>query len=136
MGSRDRQLMVRRRFQPRDGEKNPTDAQVKSMPRDFLEQALIERMRRGPVRWDMIVSIGEPGDPELDPTVLWPKARREINVGTLSLKSAIAQGHAASYKINFDPLVMSEGIEPTDDPILLFRSPSYGLSYARRLRNL
>lgn len=128
--------LVRWRFQPRDGEKNMTDEQVKSAPRDFLDHALIERMRRGPARWDMIVSIGEPGDPELDPTVLWPKARREINVGTLSLKSAIAQEHAASYKINFDPLVMADGIEPTEDPILLFRSPSYGISYARRLRDL
>ncbi|RZL68665.1 MAG: catalase family peroxidase [Variovorax sp.] len=128
--------LVRWRFQPRDGEKNLTDAQLASMPRDFLNRALMERMQRGPVRWDMIVSIGEPGDSELDPTVLWPTTRREVNVGTLSLKSAIAQEHAASYKINFDPLVMADGIEPTDDPILLFRSPSYGLSYARRLRNL
>jgi catalase len=31
---------------------------------------------------------------------------------------------------------MAEGIEPTDDPVLLFRSPSYGTSYTRRLQDL
>lgn len=41
------------------------------------------------------------------------------------------QEQAPSYGINFDPLVMADGIEATDDPILQFRSPSYGLSYSR-----
>jgi catalase len=31
---------------------------------------------------------------------------------------------------------MGDGIAPTDDPILLFRSPSYGLSFTKRIRNL
>jgi len=32
--------------------------------------------------------------------------------------------------------MMADGIEPTDHPILLFRSPSYALSHTRRLRDL
>jgi catalase len=31
---------------------------------------------------------------------------------------------------------MADGIAPSDDPILLFRSPSYGLSYTRRLQGV
>jgi catalase len=93
---------------------------------------LTERLRHGPVKWDMLVAIGEPGDSETDPTVLWPKERKEINVGTLTLTSAAPPETAASNRINFDPLVMADGILPTDDPILLFRSPSYAYSYARR----
>jgi len=45
---------VKWRFVPEDGEKELTDAQLKSMPRDFLEQALIERVNQGPVKWDMV----------------------------------------------------------------------------------
>jgi catalase len=52
------------RFAPGDGEKELSDADLKSMPADFLEQALIERTKQGPVRWDMIVTIGEPGAPQ------------------------------------------------------------------------
>jgi catalase len=51
------------------------------MPRDFLEQALINRARRGPVRWDMLLTIGEPGDPEDDPTIEWPQDRKERRPG-------------------------------------------------------
>src|SRR5512143_3812285 len=55
--------LVRWRFVPQDGEKRLSDDELKSSPPDFLEQRLIERTRRGPVRWDMMVAIGKPGDP-------------------------------------------------------------------------
>ena len=128
--------LVRWRFVPGDGEQRISDAELKSMPRDFLEQALISRTTRGPVRWDMLVSIGEPGDPADDATILWPANRKELKAGTLTISSAMAQPGAACEKINFDPLVMSDGIAATDDPILLFRSPSYAYSFAKRLGGL
>lgn len=128
--------LVRFRFVPQDGEKQLTDAELKTMPRDFLEQALIDRVRRGPALWDMLVTIGEPGDPEDDPTLLWPKDRKELKVGTLTISSAMPQKDAASYKINYDPVVMADGIAATNDPVLLFRSPSYALSFTRRLQDL
>jgi catalase len=31
---------------------------------------------------------------------------------------------------------MGDGVRPGDDPILLFRSPSYALSFTKRIRNL
>jgi catalase len=132
----DRVTNVRFRFVPQDGEKQLSDAQLKSMPRDFYEQALIERTRQGPVHWDMIVTIGEPGDPEENPTILWPKDRKEIKAGTLTLTSAIPSKEAGSYKINFDPLMMADGIAPSKDPILLFRSPAYAVSHTRRLQDV
>ena len=119
---------------PEDGEKGLTDAELKSMPADFLEQALIERTKQGPVRWDMWVTIGEPGDPEIDPTLLWPKDRKEVKAGTLTLSSAMPQEGAPCKDINYDPLVMSDGIAPTDDPVLLFRSPSYAVSSVKPAR--
>jgi len=39
----------------------------------------------------------------------------------------------ACEPINFDPLVMADGIAPTNDPVLLFRSPAYGVSFGKRL---
>src|SRR5882672_3638510 len=127
---------VRFRFVPHDGEKQLSGAELKSMPRDFLEKALNERLEKGPAGWDMILTIGEPGDPENNPTILWHAGRRELKAGTLTITSAIPSAEAGSYRINYDPLVMADGIAPSDDPVLLFRSPSYALSYARRLRDL
>jgi len=34
--------------------------------------------------------------------------------------------------INFDPLVLPDGIEPSDDPLLSARSAVYGASYRKR----
>jgi catalase len=128
--------LVRFRFVPQDGERQVTNEQLQSMPRDFLNQALIRRTQQGPVRWDMIVTVGEPGDPETNPTFLWPPGRKEFRAGTLTLTSAAPNTQAGSYDINYDPLLMSDGVAATDDPILLFRSPTYALSFTRRIRNL
>ena len=46
------------------------------------------------------------------------------------------QAGAECEKINYDPLVMGDGIAATNDPVLLFRSPSYALSFAKRLGGL
>ena len=128
--------LVRWRFVPQDGEKRLTDAELKSMPQDFLERALIERTKQGPIRWDMLIALGEPGDSENNPTLAWPANRTEVKVGTLMISSSMPQKGAACEKINFDPLVMNDGIEPTHDPILLFRSPAYAYSFAQRMSGM
>ncbi|MBW4692710.1 MAG: catalase family peroxidase [Lyngbya sp. HA4199-MV5] len=128
--------IVKFRFVPQDGEKQLSKAQLSSMPPNFLEQALIQRTRMSPINWDMIVTIGEPGDPETNPTLLWKGKHRELKAGTLTLTSAMPSDLAGSYNINFDPLMMTDGIAPTDDPVLLFRSPSYATSHTRRIRDL
>lgn len=124
---------VRWRFVPQDGEKSLTDSELKSSPANFLEQKLIDRAKESPIRWDMMLTLGEPGDPDNNPTLLWPKERKEIKVGTLSITSALPQKGAECEKINFDPLIMADGIKPSDDPVLLFRSPGYAVSFGKRL---
>ena len=46
------------------------------------------------------------------------------------------QKGAACEKINYDPLVLSDGIEATDDPILQFRSPAYAVSFSKRMSGM
>ena len=127
-----RATLVRWRFTPQAGEKQLTDEEMKSLPADFLEQRLIEATKAGPQRWDMMVAVGQQGDPETDPTKSWPADRREFKAGTLTITSAVAQKGAECEAINFDPMNMAPGIEPTDDPILQFRSPAYAVSYSKR----
>jgi catalase len=128
-----KQTLVRWRFVPQDGEKRLTDDEMKTAPAVFLEPALIDRTKRGPVRWDMVVAIGEPGDVEDNPTVAWPEHRKQVRAGTLTLTAAMPQKGAECERINFDPLVMGEGIVPGKDPVLHFRSPAYAVSFGRRL---
>ena len=120
----------------RTEKKSLSDAELKSMPADFLEQALVSRTAQGGARWDMLLTIGDAGDPEDDPTILWPTNRKELKAGTLTIWSAMAQAGAECEKINYDPLVMGDGIAATNDPVLLFRSPAYAWSFAKRLGGL
>lgn len=125
--------LVRWRFVPQDGEKRLNDEELKTAGANFLEPALVARAQQGPVRWDMLVTIGQPGDPEDNPTLSWPEGRKEINAGTLSISAAMPQKGGACEAINYDPLVMVDGIAPTDDPVLKFRSPAYAVSFGKRL---
>ncbi|MDH4274264.1 MAG: catalase family peroxidase [Gammaproteobacteria bacterium] len=128
--------LVRWRFVPQDGEKRLSDDELKTASPNFLEQALIDRTKTGPVRYDMMVTLGQAGDTETDPTVAWPEDRKQIKAGTLSIAAATPQKGAECEKINYDPLVMSDGIAATNDPILQFRSPAYALSFAKRSGNM
>ncbi len=129
----DRVTLVRWQFVPQDGEQRLSDEELKSAGASFLEPALIARTQRGPVAWDMMVSIGAAGDPEDNPTLLWPAERPRFKAGTLKIKAAMPQKAGECESINFDPLLMADGIAPSSDPILLFRSPAYAVSFSRRL---
>jgi len=125
--------LVRWQFVPQDGETRLSDDDLKTADPNFLEPALIGRAKQGPIRWDMVMTIGEPGDPETNPTLAWPDTRSQVKVGTLTITSAMPQKGAECERINFDPLVMADGIDATDDPVLRFRSPTYATSFAKRL---
>jgi catalase len=132
----DQTTLVRWRFVTQDGEKLMSYEELNSLPPNFLEQKLIERTKQGPVRWDMIITIGAPGDPVENPTLTWPSDRKELKIGTLTITSATPQKGAECENINFDPLVMADGIEPTNDPALLFRSPAYAISFGKRINGM
>ena len=125
--------LVKWRFVPQEGVKRLTDDELKTAPVRFLDQDMIAKTQAGPLRWDMFVTIGEDTDEQNNPTVYWPTDRKEVKAGTLTLTAASPQQGGVCEKINFDPLVMSGGIAPTNDPVLLFRSAAYADSYAKRL---
>ena len=108
----------------------PFGGTVKGVPDDFYKSVLTDRLAKGPARWDLLITLGQPGDVEDDPTAMWPPNRRQIKAGTLAL-SAVSAG---SENICFDPMVMSDGIAPTADPIIRLRSSAMALSYTRRLQ--
>jgi catalase len=127
------ETLVKWRFDPQNGVKRLSDEQLETMPSRFLNQELMSSLKAAPASWDMILVIGHPDDEQMNPTILWPKNRQEIKAGILTLTSASPQEEGECGNLNFDPLIMAEGIKPTDDPVLQFRSPAYLISYKKRL---
>jgi catalase len=95
---------------------------------------LIRQMRSGPLRWRLMLTIGAPSDPVDDATLPWPADRGAVDAGLLTLTSIDTDRPGNARDINFDPLVLPDGIEPSDDPLLSARSAIYGASYRQRTR--
>ena len=109
-----------------------TPEQSKSADKNYLFDDLIARLARGPLQWHLIVTIGQPGDATNDPTIPWPGDREHVDVGTLTIARAETEAPGNCRDINFDPLVLPSGIEPSDDPLLSARSAVYSESFRRR----
>jgi catalase len=99
---------------------------------NFLEQEIAERVRGGPLRWTMVVTVANPGDPTADPSKAWPEDRRTVEVGTLTVQQIQPERDGPCRDINFDPTVLPTGIGTSDDPFPAARSSTYAKSFDRR----
>jgi catalase len=97
-----------------------------------LFDPLVQQLRAGPLRWRLLLTVGAPEDPTHDATLPWPDDRRTVDAGQLILNSVQNDAKGNARDINFDPLVLPPGIEPSDDPLLSARSAVYAASYRRR----
>ncbi|WP_144137453.1 catalase family peroxidase [Paraburkholderia sp. BCC1884] len=109
-----------------------TDAQ--KAEKNFLAADLNQRLESGPLRWHLILTAAQPGDPTDDATLQWPDERQHIDAGTLVLERTTSQEDGTCRDINFDPTILPAGIQPSDDPLLAARSAAYAQSYQRRTR--
>ena len=99
---------------------------------NFLETEITERIKSGPLRWTMLVTIANPGDPTADPSKAWPEDRRSIEVGSLIVQKIEPERDGPCRDINFDPTVLPKGMRTSDDPFPAARSSAYRVSYDRR----
>lgn len=78
------------------------------------------------------MTLGELQDDVRDATVAWPSERRVVDVGTVVLDSIDSERAGNARDVNFDPMVLPDGIEPSEDPLLAARSAVYAASFRRR----
>jgi catalase len=107
-------------------------AAAANQDKNYLFDALIAAIHHQPLRWHLIVVVGQPGDPTSDATIAWPEGREKVDVGTLTLDRVESDETSAATDITFDPLVLPAGIAPSDDPLLSARSAVYARSFTRR----
>jgi catalase len=99
---------------------------------NYLFDALIASIHRHPLKWHLVVTVAEAGDPTDDATIPWPADRRQVDVGTLTIDKIESDDTSVARNINFDPLVLPNGIAASDDPLLSARSAVYSQSFTRR----
>ena len=99
---------------------------------NYLFDTLIASLHSHPLQWHLILTIGQPGDPTNDATLPWPPDRQHVDVGTLTINQVESEDTSPVRDINFDPLVLPNGIAGSDDPLLTARSAAYAQSFTRR----
>src|SRR6202140_5420465 len=100
--------------------------------KNYLFDDLIAQIAQHPQQWRLIVTIGQADDPTNDATLPWPAGRRQVDAGTVTIDHASGEDGGRCTAVNYDPLVLPSGIEPSDDPLLSARSAAYARSFTLR----
>lgn len=104
-------------------------AELAALGPDHLEHDLVRRLDEGGLRWRMLVTLAEPGDPTADATRAWPADRRSVEFGTLVVEQAQAEADGPCRDYNFDPTILPAGMASSDDPLLPARPSAYARSF-------
>ena len=95
---------------------------------DYLHAELRARLAKEPARFSLMMVIGELGDAFDDSTKPWPPHRKRISMGELTLDAVPEDQEADSEKMSFNPCLLTDGIDLSDDPVLRIRKQVYETS--------
>jgi catalase len=122
---------VRYRWEPDAGEATLPQDEADALPPDYLQDDLRDRLSDAPIIFTLFLQLAAEGDPTDDPTAAWPADRPQVEAGRLELTGIADE----CEKLVFDPMNLTDGIEPSDDKILLARPAAYSVSIDKRFNS-
>lgn len=99
---------------------------------DELRATLMASGGKDLPRFTLMMMIGEAGDDLADPSRLWPSRRQRVMMGTLSIEAVVRDPDSQCEQLSFNPGLLTDGIDFSDDPVLKFRVETYKLSSKMR----
>jgi catalase len=124
---------VRYRWRPEAGEQTIPDDEARERGRDYLREELSQRLREGPVGFDLLLQVAGEGDALDDSTAIWPDERELVGAGRLEVSDLVDDPEVGDHIEVFDPARVIDGVELSDDPVLQARPRAYSVSAYRRL---
>jgi catalase len=112
--------------------KSEEAVQTASSDQNYLFDDLTAQLGQHPLLWRLVITIGQSSDPTNDATLPWPADRQQVDAGTVTLDQVFSEETGRCTDVNYDPLVLPPGIEPSDDPLLSARSAAYSRSFTLR----
>jgi catalase len=123
---------VRFRMVPSAGVQHLSKAAAARQKPNFLFDEIRARIAKAPVQFHLMAQLANPGDQTKDPTQPWPVTRTLVDLGTLTLSRVDADSASAEKALLFLPGNLTDGIEPSDDPLIDARNQAYAVSFGRR----
>jgi catalase len=130
--ARGGERFVRYAWLPQASEPKISAREARARGRDYLREDLERRVDSGPIRFTLEVQVASAGDPLNDPSAAWPTSRQKVTVGSLELNDRETGRETGGDVLVFDPTRVTDGIECSEDPVLLFRPKVYAESVAHR----
>lgn len=114
---------------------------VPTTPKDFVvaqsENFLMDNMNAnlasGEVSWDMVVTIANAEDDPDNAALRWTGDHTQIVAARLTVLSTATEADGDCDAMNYDPTILSDGFEVSDDPILEARAQIYAHGVGVRL---
>lgn len=132
VNSQGASVFGRYRIVPVAGEQFLTDEESAAIGPNYLMEELAARVTHKPAKYRLLLQVAAPGDVVDDPTVVWPDDRRLVELGMLTITRVVPEAKDVERKLAYNPLILPDGIKPSNDPILLFRPAAYAASAVRR----
>jgi catalase len=131
--AKDEKHYVRYQIVPVHGQELLSKEQVAKAGPNYLFDELPQRLKQGKAKFRLLAQVAAKGDAITDPTVVWPDDRKLVELGVINLETPVADNAAAEKALAFNPLILVDGIAPTNDPVLLARPGAYAVSVGRKL---
>jgi hypothetical protein len=137
--SRDRlreRALARRRssvappYRPRSAFPALAPAEAAKQSPEFLMTDLPARLKRGPITFHLKAQLGGPDDPTADATK--PHSNKIDDLGVLTITNVVPDSDAVQKQLLFLPDLVTDGIEPSDDPLFATRDAANPISFAER----
>ena len=124
---------VRYQIVPINGQELLSAEDVAKQSKNYLFEELPQRLKKGEAKFRLLAQVAADNDIVNDPSVVWPNDRKLVELGIISLEATVAHNAAAEKTLAFNPLILLDGIAPSDDPVLLARPGAYAISVGRKL---
>lgn len=120
---------VRFTLSPDRGERSlPVEQRAAADPR-YLMKGVLDEL---PIHYRVMAQLAHDDDQTTDASKAWPADREWVDMGSIVMTGPDTERERNGDVLVNDPMRVTDGIEPSDDPILRIRPLVYGLSVRRR----
>ncbi|WP_160109349.1 catalase family peroxidase [Pseudomonas izuensis] len=128
----DEPQYARYHWEPEAGVVGQTLDELQKQAPSYLFEELEARLREAPVIFNLVLQLAGAGDPKDDPNAPWPEDRPRVCIGQLKIVRTTSVEEIGDPVMMHDPTRLTDGIEPSDDPVLAARRGVYEVSVAYR----
>ena len=120
---------VRFTLSPERGEHSLPVEQRATVDPHYLMKGVFDEL---PIRYRVMAQLAHDDDQTTDSSKGWPADREWVDMGVVEMTGADTERERDGDILVNDPMRVTDGIEPSDDPILHIRTYVYGESVRRR----